>query len=207
MGEQRNILVERGDAVPIKLEKERTLRFNLRALARFEDLRGYEIGSALAAEMSGNLGGAARFGVRGQIALVWAGLLHEEPTLLVEEVESLIDEFGEGETSTERLKNAGFLALKAYIASQFPPGERKALLEILEKGREALETLGRETTADGTGTEPSDSPSESSDSLTENSGTSPPESSESSRKDTSDEINAEESSSDSSSRPPTSPGE
>lgn len=207
MGEQRNILVERGDAVPIKLDKERILRFNLRALARFEDSRGHEIGRALANEMSGGNGSGPTFGVRGQIALVWAGLLHEEPTLLVEEVESLIEEFGDGETSTERLKNAGFLALKAYIASQFPSGERAALLEILEKGREELEAIGRQAAEDGIGAEPSPSPSASSDSLTGNSGSSRRGSSASSRKGTKGGTKGGGSSSESSSKRRTSPGE
>jgi hypothetical protein len=77
--------------VPIELDRPRSLVMDFEAMARFEDATGV---SAWSRE--------AWNGTRYLPALVWAGLLHEDPDLTLEEVKSWRDIF--------HLANIGYLS-------------------------------------------------------------------------------------------------
>lgn len=70
--------------VKIKLGgRTRTLRYTTPALNRMEDERGEPLTRTLVA--------AGQYSTRAITALVWAGLLHEEPALEIADVEQIID--------------------------------------------------------------------------------------------------------------------
>lgn len=68
-------------AVKIMLDKPRTLKFDLNALAAFEDTTGKSFLRGL------SLSGLTTKDLR---ALIWAGLLHEDPALTLEQVGAMV---------------------------------------------------------------------------------------------------------------------
>jgi len=71
--------------VPLRLDRERTLLLSFNALCKAEEITGMNL-----------LAGEVVFSsLRVLRALLWAGLLHEDPLLTVEEVGDLIEMGGE----------------------------------------------------------------------------------------------------------------
>lgn len=79
MGNVRDI---RAKLIPIQLDKERHLKFDLNAFAELEELYG-DINTAFEAMQKGS--------IKAIRAMLWAGLIHEDKTLTVEQVGSMID--------------------------------------------------------------------------------------------------------------------
>jgi len=70
--------------ITIKLDKERHLKFGLKALKSIEKASGQ---SALSGEFW-SVPTATNFSI-----LLWAGLLHEDPELTIEQVDELVDNY------------------------------------------------------------------------------------------------------------------
>lgn len=69
--------------VRVTLDKERALRYTNRAMVALEDQAGEPVGAVLARFQAGAF--------RARTLVVWAGLLHAEPDLTVDEVIDRID--------------------------------------------------------------------------------------------------------------------
>jgi hypothetical protein len=67
--------------VPIKLDKERNLRFDLNAFAELEEAYG-DIEQAMKAMEKGS--------IKALRAILWAGLIHEEETLTQKQIGAMI---------------------------------------------------------------------------------------------------------------------
>lgn len=81
--------------VSIRLDRVRTLKFTFNAFAEFEALTGKSIQQVFQDQE------ALGFGLMRQ--LLWAGLIHEDKTLTVEQAGDLM-EAGEGSNLTEKLQ-------------------------------------------------------------------------------------------------------
>lgn len=68
-------------AVEIKLDKKRTLRFTLNALAEMEDKMGVPLSKMSEVEM----------GIKTVRTMLWAGLIHEDEDLTEREVGNMVD--------------------------------------------------------------------------------------------------------------------
>ena len=79
-----------------KLDKERTLRYGINALARIEDSIGKPI-------MGLDL---EHLGMKELLAIVHAGLYHEDKTLTIEQVGDLIDDYSDINEVAEKLGEA-----------------------------------------------------------------------------------------------------
>ncbi|WP_026486808.1 hypothetical protein [Caldanaerobius polysaccharolyticus] len=78
MGNVRDI---RTKLIPIQLDKERHLKFDLNAFAELEDLYG-DINIAFEAMQKGS--------IKAIRAMLWAGLVHEDKTLTLEQVGEMV---------------------------------------------------------------------------------------------------------------------
>lgn len=67
--------------VPIKLDKERNLRFTLNALAEIEDKLGIPLSKM----------GEVDLGIKAVRTMLWAGLIHEDPQITEQEVGNMVD--------------------------------------------------------------------------------------------------------------------
>ena len=83
-----------------KLDKERTLRYGVNALARIEESIGKPI-------MGLDL---EHLGIKELLAIVHAGLYHEDKSLTVEQVGNLIDDYSDITEVAEKLGEALTLA-------------------------------------------------------------------------------------------------
>ena len=70
--------------VPLRLDRDRTLVLSFNALCRAEEVTGINF----------LMGDFTFSSVRVMRALVWSGLLHEDPSLSLEEVGDMIEEAG-----------------------------------------------------------------------------------------------------------------
>ena len=86
--------------VTITLDKPRTLRYGLNALAKVEDLTGKSI-------MSLDLNNV---GIKDLLAIIYAGLCHEDKSLTVAKVGDLIDEYSNISEVAEKLAETFTLA-------------------------------------------------------------------------------------------------
>lgn len=86
--------------ITITLDKPRTLRYGVNALAKIEDIIGKPL-SAL------DLG---KVGIKDLLAIVYAGLYHEDKNLTVEQVGDLIDEHSNLAEIAEKVGEALTLA-------------------------------------------------------------------------------------------------
>lgn len=86
--------------VIIELDKPRTLRYGMNALAKIEDVTGKSI-------MKLDLG---HVGIKDLLAIVYAGLYHEDRELTPEKVGDLIDEYSDMNTVAEKIGEAFNLA-------------------------------------------------------------------------------------------------
>ena len=116
-------------AVPIKLDKQRSLRYSNNAVMMFEDATGKSILKGASANTNRAARRAARnrntpeiviendFTFREIITLVWAGLCHEDEALTVEEVADLIDEYSDIHTVMTAAGKALTLAFEGKAGS------------------------------------------------------------------------------------------
>jgi hypothetical protein len=98
-----------GEGVKVKLDRERTLRFDMNAQVAFEEVTGENTldGTFLKKKVTAKL----------TRALMWSCLIHEDPTLTIEQVGALLTP-----------KNAAGLSasLKQALADSVPEGEGDA---------------------------------------------------------------------------------
>ena len=82
--------------ITIILDKPRTLRYGMNALAKIEDITGKSI---LALDLN-------KVGIKDLLAIVYGGLYHEDKTLTFEKVGDLIDEYSNLADVAEKLGEA-----------------------------------------------------------------------------------------------------
>lgn len=82
--------------VSIQLDKPRTLRYGMNALAKIEDITGKTI-------MSLDL---TSLGIKDLLVIVYAGLCHEDKNLTLEQVGDLLDEYTDITTLAEKVGEA-----------------------------------------------------------------------------------------------------
>ncbi len=88
------------NGVTIELDRPRTLRYGINALAKVEDITGKSI-------MSLDLNNV---GIKDLLAIIYAGLYHEDKTLTLEAVGDLIDEYSDINTVADKIGKALTLA-------------------------------------------------------------------------------------------------
>ncbi len=88
------------NGVAINLDRPRTLRYGMNALAKIEDITGKSI---LSLDMS-------EVGIRDLLAIVYGGLYHEDKTLTLDKVGNLIDEYSNLNEIAEKIGEALSLA-------------------------------------------------------------------------------------------------
>jgi len=71
----------RAKLIPIQLDKERHLKFDLNAFAELEDIYG-DINTAFEAMQRGS--------IKAIRAMLWAGLVHEDKSLTIEQVGEMV---------------------------------------------------------------------------------------------------------------------
>ena len=86
--------------ITINLDKTRTLRFGINALAKIEDLTGTPLTKL----------DLSKVGIKDLLIIVYAGLYYEDKTLTIEAVGDLIDEYSSIQEITEKLGEALTLA-------------------------------------------------------------------------------------------------
>ena len=86
--------------VTIELDRPRTIRYGINALSKVEDL----IGKPITSLDLGNVG------IKDLLAIIYAGLYHEDKTLTVEKVGDIIDEYSDINTMAEKIGEAFTLA-------------------------------------------------------------------------------------------------
>jgi len=109
--------------VIIKLDKPRKLRYTINAMATLEDLTGKPFASFV-----NGLGNEENFSFKDLRALVWAGLIDEDPSLTPEDVGNLLDKT---QDLTEVLMKVGE-ALQTALG-----GQKKVTKEQNETEKEA----------------------------------------------------------------------
>ena len=86
--------------ISINLDKPRTLRYGINALAKIEDITGKPI---TALDLN-------RVGIKDLLVIVYAGLYHEDKDLTVEQVGNIIDEYSDINNVAEKVGEAFTLA-------------------------------------------------------------------------------------------------
>ena len=86
--------------VTINLDKPRTLRFGINALAKIEDVTGKPL-----TKLDLN-----SIGIKDLLGIVYAGLYHEDKDLTVEKVGDLIDEYSDLTEVAQKISEALSLA-------------------------------------------------------------------------------------------------
>lgn len=84
------------NGITINLDKPRTLRYGMNALAKIEDLTGKSI---LALDLN-------KVGIKDLLAIIYAGLYHEDKTLTIDKVGDLIDEYSNLTEIAEKIGEA-----------------------------------------------------------------------------------------------------
>lgn len=82
--------------VTIELDKPRTLRYGMNALAKIEDITGKTI---LSLDLNS-------LGIKDLLVIVYAGLCHEDKELTIERVGDLLDEYADLTVVAEKLGEA-----------------------------------------------------------------------------------------------------
>lgn len=82
--------------ITITLDKPRTLRYGMNALAKIEDITGKTL-------MSLDLNNV---GIKDLLTIVYAGLCHEDKSLTLDAVGDLIDEYSDLNTIAEKVGDA-----------------------------------------------------------------------------------------------------
>lgn len=103
------------NGITITLDKPRTLRYGMNALAKIEDLTGKSI---LALDLN-------KVGIKDLLAIIYGGLYHEDKTLTIEKVGDLIDEYSDLTTIAEKIGEALIQAFGGDKTEQTAtPGEK-----------------------------------------------------------------------------------
>ena len=97
------------DFVRIQLDKPRKIKFDLNAVAEFEE----ETGSSFVSIASD---GADGLGMKHVRALLWAGLLHEDQKITVKEAGDLV-QHAKGDRFIDKMKLVTDAVVKAFLAS------------------------------------------------------------------------------------------
>ena len=121
--------------ITIQLDRERTIRFNFKALHLLEKILGskaFTLIDDLATKVKGEKEDAGRslMGVIGFTearALLYAGLIHEDKTLTVERAEELMEE-APGESPSEKFGYIVAILYNAYVL--FWMGSKKKVGEL-----------------------------------------------------------------------------
>lgn len=82
--------------VTIELDKPRTLRYGMNALAKIEDITGKTI---MALDLNS-------LGIKDLLVIVYAGLCHEDKSLTIEQVGDLLDEYADLTMIAEKVGEA-----------------------------------------------------------------------------------------------------
>lgn len=101
------------NGIIINLDKPRTLRYGMNALAKIEDLTGKSI---LSLDLN-------KLGIKDLLAIVYGGLYHEDKTLTIQKVGDLIDEYSNLNEVAEKLGEALTAAFGGENTEQ-TPGEK-----------------------------------------------------------------------------------
>ena len=96
--------------VTIELDRPRTLRYGINALAKVEDLTGKSVMALVLSNV----------GITDLLVIIYAGLYHEDKTLTVEAVGDLIDEYSDINTVADKVGKALTLA---FGKPENKPGE------------------------------------------------------------------------------------
>ncbi|HEY8390105.1 MAG TPA: hypothetical protein VIL26_04050 [Clostridia bacterium] len=96
--------------ITIELDKPRTLRYGMNALAKIEDITQKPIVSL----------DLNNIGIRDLLAIIYAGLYHEDQTLTIEKVGDLVDEFSDMNKMAEKVGEAFTLAFGGLKESNHP---------------------------------------------------------------------------------------
>ncbi len=100
--------------ITINLDRPRTLRYGMNALAKIEDLTGKSI---LALDLN-------KLGIKDLLVIVYSGLYHEDKTLTIEKVGDLIDEYSDINEIAEKIGKALTIAFGGAKTEQTTtPGE------------------------------------------------------------------------------------
>lgn len=86
--------------ITIELDKPRMLRYGMNALAKIEDITKKSIVSI----------DLNNIGIRDLLAIIYAGLYHEDKNLTVEKVGDLVDEYSDMNSVAEKVGEAFTLA-------------------------------------------------------------------------------------------------
>ena len=101
--------------VTINLDRPRTLRYGMNALATIEDITGKSI---LSLDLN-------NVGVKDLLAIVYGGLYHEDKTLTIEKVGELIDDYSDLTEIAEKIGEALTEAFgKGQTGKPEVPGEK-----------------------------------------------------------------------------------
>ena len=100
--------------ITIQLDRPRTLRYGINALAKIEDITGKPI---LALDLN-------NVGIKDLLAIVYGGLYHEDKTLTIEKVGELIDEYSDLTEIAEKLGEALTEAFGKAKGEQGESGEK-----------------------------------------------------------------------------------
>ena len=98
------------NGITINLDKPRTLRYGMNALAKIEDLTGKSI---LSLDLN-------KLGIKDLLAIVYGGLYHEDKTLTIQKVGDLIDEYSNLNEVAEKLGEALTAAFGGENTEQTP---------------------------------------------------------------------------------------
>jgi len=101
------------NGITINLDKPRTLRYGMNALAKIEDLTGKSI---LSLDLN-------KLGIKDLLAIVYGGLYHEDKTLTIQKDGDLIDEYSNLTEVAEKLGEALTAAFGGENTEQ-TPGEK-----------------------------------------------------------------------------------
>jgi len=109
--------------VRIELDKPRAIKLDLNAMASFEDIMDMSIPYLLLqvqrAAMQDPIEATRVIGFRHVRALLWAGLLHEEPNLTLREAGNLVEK-APGGTAMDRMMYVQNKVMEAFGAAELP---------------------------------------------------------------------------------------
>lgn len=100
--------------ITIQLDRPRTLRYGMNALAKIEDITGKPI---LALDLN-------NVGIKDLLAIVYGGLYHEDKTLTIEKVGELIDDYSDLTEIAEKIGEALTEAFGKGNGAQVASGEK-----------------------------------------------------------------------------------
>ena len=98
--------------ITVELDKPRTLRYGMNALAKIEDITKKSIVSI----------DLNNIGIKDLLAIIYAGLYHEDKSLTLDKVGDIVDEYSDMNTIAEKVGEAFTLAF-GNVKDTAPKGE------------------------------------------------------------------------------------